>query len=98
MKKFALLFALIPSFAYASDDAFECGKKDGVLECKAKKDGVSVNSVDVNGGECAPDAKMSHKAMKKGDKFKLSNSDDCLYVRMITIKTHDGKKQTVKAL
>ena len=36
--------------------------------------------------------------MKKGDKFKLSNSDDCLYVRMITIKTHDGKKQTVKAL
>ena len=71
MKKFALLFALIPSFAYASDDAFECGKKDGVLECKAKKDGVSVDSVDVNGGECAPDAKMSSQGDEEGRQVQI---------------------------
>ncbi|MCC3244507.1 hypothetical protein LG047_04080 [Methylocystis sp. WRRC1] len=96
MKKllFAVL-ALAPSVAYAGDEAFDCSKKDGDVECKVKKDHVSVKAVTIDGGDCAVPArdKAYHKTMAKGDKFKLPGSHECNYVRAFTITTEDGKTQ-----
>lgn len=109
MKKLLLLSLLLPSFAYASDDAVDCSKKDGVVKCTVKKDHVIVDAISVNGDECAvpADPKIFHHAFNKGDKFSVpvTNGDsvlpiygDCGYVRIVTIKTHDGKKKTFNAL
>ena len=41
MKKLILALALAPAFAgvaFASDDAVECSKKEGVVKCEAKQD------------------------------------------------------------
>jgi hypothetical protein len=58
MKKLVLLFALLPTLAYAGDDAVECAKKsDGSVKCEVKKDKVVVDAISVNGGDCdVPDS------------------------------------------
>lgn len=111
MKKLQLLFlfALIPAVAYAKDDAVECSKKrDGSVKCEVKKDKVIVDEIVVNGGGCTipNNDKVLHHPYKVGDKFTvpaksdspLPGFDDCSYVRIVTIKTHDGKKKTFDAL
>jgi uncharacterized protein YaiE (UPF0345 family) len=108
MKKLLFVLAILPSFAYAADDAVDCAKKDGAVKCEVKKDKVVVDAITVNGGECpvADSDKVLHHAYNKGDKFTvpaksaypLPGFDDCGYVRAVTIKTHDGKKKTFEAL
>lgn len=103
------LFALIPAVAYAKDDAVDCSKKhDGSVKCEAKKDQVIVDEIVVNGGDCTVqnNDKVLHHPYKIGDKFTvpaksenpLPGFDGCSYVRIVTIKTHDGKKKTFNAL
>lgn len=112
MKKLLLAFALTPAlacFAYASDDAVECAKKEGVVKCEVKKDKVVVDAISVNGGDCdvPPNDKVLHKAYKKGDKFSVPvkgdpdippGFDECGYVRTVTIKMRGGQKKTFNAL
>jgi hypothetical protein len=108
MKKLVFVFALVPSFAFAADDAVECAKKhDGSVKCEVKKDKVIIDEVAVNGGECPlADTKVLHHPYKKGDKFSvavksddpLPGFEDCGYIRIVTVKTHDGKKKTFEAL
>jgi hypothetical protein len=91
MKKLILLFCFIPSITLA--EAFDCHKKDGDVECKAKEDGVAISSILINGGECESpySSKLHHKTMRKGDKFIVPGAKECFYVRSIHINTHDGK-------
>lgn len=98
MKKLILIFCLIPTLSFA--EAFECSKHDGNVVCKAKENGVAVNSISINGGECASpyDAKLYHKVMKKGDKFTVPGSKDCFYVRSVHINTHDGETHRHNAM
>ena len=97
MKKLILFFCLIPSLSFA--EAFDCHKKDGEVECKAKED-VAINSIEINGGECESpyNPKLHHKRMKKGDKFIVPGSKECFYVRSIHINTHDGKTHRHNAM
>ena len=108
MKKLLFLFVLLPSSAYAGDDAVECSKKEGSVKCEVKKDKVIVDAIEVNGGDCpvAAGDKVLHHAYNKGDKFTVPAKSDsplpgfgaCSYVREVTVKTHDGKKKTFEAL
>ena len=100
MKKYLAFFALIPSLAYAAEDAFECSKHDGEIQCKAKLDNVAVQTIEINGGKCASpvDSNLHHKVMMKGDKFNVPGSKECHYVSKITIQTHDGRTQHIHAL
>jgi hypothetical protein len=99
MKALLLLLSVsLPSLAYAGDDAFDCVKKHGsaIFECTVKKDKVTVESVQINGGECVS-PRINAKELKKGDKFTLpymDYSDMCFYLRKVMIKTSDGKTQT----
>ncbi|RTL80438.1 MAG: hypothetical protein EKK29_19195 [Hyphomicrobiales bacterium] len=104
MKKFLFLFALLPTLAYASDDAVDCAKKnDGSVKCEVKKDKVVVDAITVNGGGCpvAENAEVLHQPYNAGDKFTVPAKGGsivpgfgCGYVRMVTIQTHDGKTKT----
>jgi hypothetical protein len=104
MKKLVLLFALLPTLAYAGDDAVDCVKKsDGSVKCEVKKDKVVVDAISVNGGDCdVPDGdKVLHHAYNKGDNFKVPVKSDspipgfgCSYVRAVKVTTHDGKSKT----
>ncbi|WP_442753658.1 hypothetical protein ACNHKD_11680 [Methylocystis sp. JAN1] len=109
MKKLLLAFVLLPSFAYAADDAVDCAKKhDGSVKCEVKKDNVVIDAIEVNGGDCPVSGKdkVLHQAYKKGDKFAVPGKsdgfppgfEDCSYLRKVTIKTHDGKKKTFDAM
>jgi len=108
MKKLLLAVVLLPSFAYAADDAVDCVKKEGAVKCEVKKDKVIVDAIEVNGGDCpvSDKDKVLHHAYKKGDKFTVPGQskdfppgfDDCSYVREVTVKTHDGKKKTFDAM
>jgi len=93
MKKLILLFCFIPSIAFA--EAFDCHKKDGEVECKAKED-VAISSIVINGGEC--DCSLHNKRVRKGDKFIVPGSKECFYVRSIHINTHDGKTHRHNAM
>jgi hypothetical protein len=108
VKKLLFVFALVPTFAFAADDAVDCSKKDGAVKCEVKKDKVIVDAIVVNGGECAipANSKVYHHAYMKGDKFTvpaksgdiLPGFDNCSYVREVVVKTHDGKKKKFEAL
>ena len=96
MKKLFILAALLaPCVAFAGDEAFDCSRKDGDIECKAKKDHLTVKAVTIDGGECAVPAanKVYGKVMNKDDKFTLPGSHECFYVSAFTITTKDGKTQ-----
>lgn len=100
MKKLLILAALLaPSVAYAGDDAFDCNRKNGDIECKVKKERVSVKAITLDGGDCnVPQKnKVYGKPMKKDDKFALPGQSDCNYVRAFTITTADGKTQVFDA-
>jgi hypothetical protein len=98
MKKFILLFCLIPSISFA--EPFECSKKDGDVVCKVKEDNIAISSIIINGGECESpvDSKLHHKIMMKGDRFVVPGSRDCYYVRSVHINTHDGKTHRHNAM
>jgi len=108
MKKLLFVLFVLPSFAFAADDAVECSKKEGSVKCEVKKDKVIVDAIEVNGGDCPVSAsdKVLHHAYNKGDKFTVPAKSDsplpgfgaCSYVREVTVKTHDGKKKTFEAL
>ena len=100
MKKYLALVALIPSLSYAGDDTFDCSKRGGEIQCKAKLDNVAIQTIEINGGRCnSPvDDKLHHKVMMKGDKFIVPGSKECHYVSKITIQTHDGRTQHINAL
>ncbi|WP_363348320.1 hypothetical protein [Methylocystis echinoides] len=109
MKKFLFLFAILPTLAYAGDDAVDCAKKnDGSVKCDVKKDQVVVDAIVVNGGDCpvAENDKVLHHAYKIGEKFTVPAKSDsplpgfggCSYVRAVTIKTNDGKQKTFAPL
>lgn len=108
MKKLLLIATLIPTFAYAGDEPFDCSKKHntGVIHCTAKQDNVAVDSITLHGGgsplggECASpvDTKLHHKVMMKGDKFDVPGSKECQYVSGMSIKTHHGKTQHFHAM
>lgn len=109
MKKLLFVFAILPSFAYAGDDAVDCAKKnDGSVKCEVKKDQVVVDAISVNGGgDCDVPAgdKVLHHAYKLGEKFTvpvksegLPGLGSCAYVRAVTVQTHDGKKKTFAPL
>lgn len=109
MKKFIFLFAILPTLAYAGDDAVDCVKKnDGSVKCEVKKDQVVVDAIVVNGGSCVVDDndKVLHHPYKAGEKFTVPAKSDsplpgfggCSYVRAVTIETHDGKKKTFMPL
>lgn len=93
MKKLILFFCLIPTLSFA--EAFDCHKKDGEVECKAKED-VSISSITINGGEC--ESSLYNKRVRKGDKFVVPGSKDCFYVRSVHINTHDGKTHRHNAM
>jgi hypothetical protein len=96
MKKLLILLAsLSPALAYAGDEAFDCSRKNGDIECKAKKDHLTVKAVTIDGGECAVPAanKVYNKVLNKNDKFTLPGSHECFYVSAFTITTGDGKTQ-----
>lgn len=108
MKKLLFLFALLPSFAQASDDAVSCSKKpDGSVNCEAKKDGVIVDAIAVNGGNCeiSSSDKVLHHSYNLGEKFAVPIKREgipglsaCGYVSRVTVKTHDGKTKTFAPL
>jgi hypothetical protein len=108
MKKLLFVFAVLPTFAYAADDAVDCAKKDGAVKCEVKKDKTVVDAIVVNGGDCpvADNDKVLHHAYNKGEKFTVPAKgdifppgfDDCSYVRIVTIKTRDGKKKTFSTM
>lgn len=110
MKKFWFLslFAILPTFAQASDEAVSCSKKpDGAVNCEVKKDGVIIDAIAVNGGNCEFPAndKVLHHSYNLGEKFALPIKRDgipglsaCGYVSSVTVKTHDGKSKTFAPL
>lgn len=101
MKKIIFALLLIPSFAYASDDEFDCHKNhDHAVECKAKKDGVAIQRIEINGGNCESlvDLKIHHKSMNHDEKFTVPGSKECGYVARVTIHTHSGKTQHFNAM
>ena len=95
MKKILLALLLIPTLAYAGDEEFDCSHKEGVVECHAKQDGVAIQSIELNGGNCESlvHPKIHHKVMRKGDKFVIPGSKECGYVAGVKIHTHSGKSQ-----
>ncbi|GLI93298.1 hypothetical protein [Methylocystis echinoides] len=110
MKKLLFVFAILPTMAYAGDDAVDCSKKpDGSVKCEVKKDNVVVDAVSVNGGDCdvAAGDKILHHAYNVGDKFTvpvkgggipIPGLGGCGYVRAVTVTTHDGKSKTFAPL
>ena len=110
MKKFLflVLFATLPNFAHAGDDALSCGKKhDGSIHCDVKKDSVVVDAISINGGACEvpPADSVLHHAYNSGEQFLLPlksggipSFSGCSYIRSVTIKTHDGKSLTFAPL
>lgn len=102
MKKMLFAMLLIPSIAYAGDEEFDCHKShtDHSVECTAKKDGVAIQSIEINGGNClsSVDSKIHHKSMNHGDKFTVPGSKECGYVAKITVHTHSGKIQHFNAM
>lgn len=108
MKKFLFLFTILPTLAYAADDAVECAKKnDGSVKCEVKKELVVVDAIAVNGGDCpVPSSdKVLHHPYHHGDKFSvpvkregLPGFDACSYISSVTIRTHDGKSKTFAPL
>ena len=103
MKKIIFTLLLLPSIAYAGDEEFECTKnhKQGyAVECKAKKNGVAVNSIEINGGECSSpiNSKIHHKLMQIGQKFIVPGSKECGYVAGVTVHTHSGKIEHFTAM
>jgi hypothetical protein len=108
MKKFLFLFAILPTFAHAGDDAVDCSKKnDGSVKCEVKKEQVVVDAIVINGGDCqvASSDKVLHHAYHLGDKFTvpiksegLPGFADCSYVSSVKVKTHDGKSKTFAPL
>lgn len=109
MKKFLFLFAILPTFAYASDDSIDCSKKpDGSVKCSVKKDGVIVDAITINGGDCAVPSsdKILHHAYNNGDKFSVPIKSEavipglgaCSYVSSVKVQTHDGKSKTFAPL
>ncbi len=104
MKKLLFVFAILPSFAYAGDDAIDCSKKN---DGSVKKDQVIVDAITINGGDCDIPAgdKVLHHAYKLGEKFTVPIKSEgipglssCAYVSAVTVKTHDGKKKTFAPL
>ena len=96
MKKILLFALLLPSVAYAGDEEFDCAKshkQDHAVECKAKHDGVAIQSIEINGGNCesAVHPKIHHKVMRSGDKFVVPGSKECGYVASVVVHTHSGK-------
>lgn len=100
MRQIIFLLMLLPAYAYAGNDEFECSHHNGVVECKAAQDGVSVSSITINGGECSSPVhpKIHHKVMMKGDKFIVPGSRECNYVATLTIQSHSGKIQRFNAM
>jgi hypothetical protein len=108
MKKFLFLFAILPTLAYAGEDAVECTKKnDGDVKCEVKKERVVVDAIAINGGDCQvpPSDKILHHPYHQGDKFSVPVKREglpgfaaCSYVSSVTIKTHDGKSKTFAPL
>jgi hypothetical protein len=108
MKKFLFLFAILPTLAHAGDEAVDCAKKnDGSVKCDVKKEGVVVDAIAINGGDCqvAASDKVLHHSYHQGDKFSvplkregIPGFDACSYVSSVTIKTHDGKSKTFAPL
>lgn len=90
MKRIMILFILFTTSALA--DNFDCEKKAGEVFCKAKKDAVVVDSVELNGGECPSDisSKIKHKVLSKGEKFLILGSKECSYVAGVKVKSYDG--------
>lgn len=102
MKKLLLLLLVLPCVAYASDDEFDCHKNhtDHAVECKARKDGVAIQKIEINGGNCASpvDSKIHHKSMNHDEKFTVPGSKECGYVAGVTVYTHSGKTQHFRAM
>lgn len=102
MKKILLAMVLIPSIAYASEEEFDCHKNhtDHAVECTAKKDGVSIKRIEMNGGSCSSpiDLKIHHKIMNHNEKFTVPGSKECGYVSGVTVYTHSGKIQLFQAM
>lgn len=102
MKKIIFALLLLPSMAYAGDDKeFDCHKNhDHAVECKAKKDNVAIQSIEINGGSCDSlvDNKIHHKIMNHDEKFTVPGSKECGYVAKITVHTHSGKTQHFTAM
>lgn len=108
MKKLLFLFVMLPTFAQASDDAVSCSKKpDGSVHCEAKKDGLVVDAIAVNGGNCEVPStdKVLHHSYSAGEKFSVPIKRDgipglsaCGYVSSVTVKMHDGKSKTFAPL
>jgi hypothetical protein len=108
MKKLLFLFALLPTIAFASDDSVSCDKHpDGSVHCKAKKDGVIVDAITINGGNCeVPSSdKVLHHPYDLDEKFAVPIKREgipglsaCGYISSVTVKTHDGKSKTFAPL
>lgn len=108
MKKYLLVFAVLPTLAHAGDDAVDCSKKnDGSVKCEVKKERVVVDAISINGGDCqVPSSdKVLHHAYHHGEKFSvpvksegLPGFESCSYVSSVTVKTHDGKSKTFAPL
>lgn len=100
MKKLLVLAAFLPGFAWAGDEALDCAKHDGVLQCKVKADRVSVRSVTINGGDCPAPAKheIFNKTFYKGEKFSIPGTKECHYVSGVSIMLGNGKTQHLHAL
>ena len=92
MKKILFALLLVPTLAHAGDEEFECAKNvkhDHSIECKAKKDGVAIQSIELNGGAC--ESPVHPKIMRAGDKFTVPGTKECGYVAGMTVHTHSGK-------
>ena len=83
------MFAMVPSFAWASED-FSCEKKPGdshIVHCKAKKV-TDVSLVSINGGEC--NAPSFHWHGSGG--FAIPGTKECGYVSAVTLSLNGHNK------
>lgn len=101
MKKLLPILLLTSTMAYAGDEEFDCHKNhEHAVECKAKRDGVGIKDIQINGDECesVPNSKINHHAIHKGEKFTVPGSKECFYVRGMTILLEDGNSQHFNAM
>lgn len=99
MNKYALAILLMATPAYAYDH-FECSKHNGEVSCKATKDNVVIDHIEINNGNCASvmNSNLQQKTLMKGEKFVVPGSKECFYVSGVKFTLKGGHVDHIPAM